>query len=53
MYDLLKERQTAAIQNAKRLLSRYHPCNPEKDDPSTTVYQLVETLNEFIPGDST
>jgi hypothetical protein len=51
MYDLLKERQTAAIQNAKRLRDRYHPCNPEKNDPSTTVYQLVEALNLFIVGD--
>jgi hypothetical protein len=52
MYDLLKERQHDAIQNAKKLLSRYHPCNPEKDDPSTTVHILVETLNEFISVDA-
>lgn len=53
IYGLLKKRQPAAIQNAKRLRDRYHPCNPEKDDPSTTVHTLVETLNEFIAEDST
>jgi len=53
MYNLLKERQADAIRNAKKLLDRYDPCNPEKDDPSTTVHTLVETLNEFIAGDST
>ena len=53
MYDLLKERQDNAIQNAKKLLSRYVSCNPEKDDPSTTIHKLVETLNEFISEDST
>ncbi|MDI9571354.1 MAG: RloB family protein [Pseudomonadota bacterium] len=52
MYGLLKERQGNAIRNAKTLLSRYHPCNPEKDDPSTSVHELVETLNEFISDDS-
>ncbi len=53
MYDLLKERQIVAIQNAKKLLNRYNPCNPEKNDPSTRVHELVETLNEFIAGNST
>ncbi len=52
MYDLLKERQANAIQNAKMLLSRYDPRNPEKDDPSTTVHKLVEALNDFFPEDS-
>jgi hypothetical protein len=53
MYDLLKERQAEAIQNAKKLCNRYISCNPEKDDPSTTVHELVEALNEFISEDST
>jgi hypothetical protein len=52
MYDLLKERQTTAIRNAEKLLGRFNPRNPEKDDPSTTVHKLVEALNEFIPVDS-
>jgi hypothetical protein len=53
IYDLLKGKQADAIRNAKTLLNRYHPCNPEKDDPSTTVHVLVETLNEFVAPDST
>lgn len=53
MYELLKARQQEAIRNAKRLLATYSLCNPERDDPSTTVYQLVETLNAFILGDNT
>ncbi len=48
MYDLLKARQSSAIRNARKLLTRYTPCNPEKDDPSTTVHLLVEALNEFV-----
>lgn len=53
MYELLQGQQADAIRNAKTLLNRYYPCNPEKDDPSTTVHVLVETLNEFIAPDST
>ncbi|HNU99049.1 MAG TPA: RloB family protein [Verrucomicrobiota bacterium] len=30
MYDLLKDRQATAMQNARKLLTRYVPCNPEK-----------------------
>lgn len=52
MYKYLKERQPVAIRNARKLLSRYSPCNPEKDDPSTTVHLLVEWLNEFIEDDA-
>ena len=48
MYDLLKDQQWAAMRNARKLLTRYVPCNPEKDDPSTTVHLLVEALNEFV-----
>ncbi len=49
MYAQLKERQGVAMRNARKLLTRYSPCNPEKDDPSTTVHLLVEALNDFIP----
>ena len=46
MYDLLKERQPEAIRNARRLLDSYGPDhNPERDNPCTTVHQLVEELN--------
>ena len=48
MYRKLKNRQTSAIKNAERLLDGYHPANPEKDNPSTTVHLLVEQLNRFV-----
>jgi hypothetical protein len=48
MYILLKHRQLVAMRNARKLMTRYAPCNPEKDDPSTTVHLLVEILNEFV-----
>lgn len=51
MYALLKDKQAVAIRNARKLLTRYSPCNPEKDDPSTTVHLLVEALNDFIPDE--
>lgn len=50
IYDELKDKQIDAIKNAKRLLKQYEPPNPEGDNPSTTVYLLVETLNKFIPN---
>jgi len=50
MYAYLNSRQESAIKNAKKLRNRYWPCNPEKDDPSTTVYRLVEALNEYLPN---
>ena len=48
MYKLLKNRQPMAIKHAKLLINKYVSCNPEKDNPSTTVHELVETLNEFL-----
>jgi len=46
MYNLLKEQQPDAIRNARRLLDSYGPDhNPERDNPCTTVHQLVEELN--------
>lgn len=50
MYDELKDKQVDAMKNAKRLLKKYNPPNPEEDNPSTTVYLLVDTLNKFIPN---
>ncbi len=47
LYEELKALQPIAIRNAKKLLSCYAPCNPEQDDPSTSVHILVEYLNEF------
>ncbi|MGL4379468.1 MAG: RloB family protein [Microcoleaceae cyanobacterium] len=50
IYNELKDKQVDAMKNAKRLLEKYNPPNPEKDNPSTTVHLLVETLNKFIPN---
>lgn len=47
-YALLKSKQSTAIKNARQLSKRYLPCNPEKDNPSTNVQELVEALNKFI-----
>jgi len=44
LYIRLLNRQPTAIQNAKRLLATYDPPDPCPDDPSTTVFQLVEEL---------
>lgn len=47
LYRLLKEKQLMAIKNAKILYqNRTH--SPAKDNPSTTVFQLVEELNRHI-----
>ncbi len=48
MYDTLKPLQDEAIANAKRLLATYKPHIPNKDNPSTTVFELVEYLNRYI-----
>ena len=48
MYNVLFENQWKAIQNAKKLLACYCSENPNANNPSTTVYKLVEYLNEFI-----
>jgi len=54
MYKLLKDRQPDAIRNAKRLLASYQKIDPGRNDPSTTVFRLVEILNAFISnGEST
>ena len=50
MYDALRKRQPEAIRNAKRLMSQYASPNPENDNPSTTVHELVEELNDEIQG---
>jgi len=48
MYKILLGKQSDAIRNAKLLLSKYEPLNPNNDNPSTTVFELVEYLNRFI-----
>jgi hypothetical protein len=46
MYFQLKDKMENAIENAKKLFSTYKPSNPEKDNPSTTVFELIEELKE-------
>lgn len=48
LYEELLDRQPDAIRNAKRLLTTYAPNRPAHDNPSTTVYLLVEELNKFL-----
>jgi RloB-like protein len=48
IYEELIDLQADAIRNAKRLHASYSPRNPERDNPSTTVFELVEALNKFI-----
>ena len=48
MYEELEQRQSAAIRNARRLLSKYNPPSPVSDNPSMTVHLLVEELNRFL-----
>jgi len=48
MYADLLSQQQAAIRNAKKLHRRYNPHYPEKDNPCTTVYLLVEELNKYL-----
>jgi RloB-like protein len=48
IYDELIHKQATAIKNATNLLKLYKPCNPVKDNPSTTVHLLVQELNKFI-----
>jgi len=50
MYEDILHKQSDAIRNAKRLLAQYVPRDPERDNPSTTVFELVEELNRYLPG---
>lgn len=49
IFDELLELQETAIKNAKKLLASHSDgCNPERDNPSTTVHLLVELLNKIV-----
>lgn len=48
IYEEIESLQATAIKHAKNLLKQYDTPNPETDNPSTTVYLLVEELNKFI-----
>ena len=47
MYKKLEDKMDDAIKNAKRLHEGWNGGEPEKSDPSTTVYKLVERLREL------
>lgn len=49
IYQDLLGRQGDAIHNARNLLAEYNPPNPAQDNPSTTVFRLVEELNRYAP----
>jgi hypothetical protein len=48
VYEELLLPQPEAIRNARQLLQQYSPCQPESDNPSTTVHLLVQELNRFV-----
>lgn len=48
MYQELQDKQPTAIKRATKLLRQYEPNRPEKDNPSTTVYLLVQCLNALV-----
>ena len=48
IFETLKPLQDVAIRNAKKLLESYgEEHNPESDNPSTTIYKLVNILNSL------
>lgn len=48
MYVLIKDKEKYAIKNARRLLDSYNGQRPfSKNNPSTTVHLLVESLNNL------
>ena len=46
MYKILRGRMDTALRNAKQLIKEYRPLHPGRDDPSTTVHELVIALQE-------
>lgn len=49
MYTLLEDMQSNAIKNARMLVKRYDDTIPyAKRNPSTTVFLLVEELNQYL-----
>jgi hypothetical protein len=49
IYRQLLPHQATAIRNARNLLAHYAPRNPAYDNPSTTVFELVEQMNRYAP----
>ncbi len=48
IYRKLYDKQEIAIKNSGKLLASHPSINPAKNNPSTTVYELVEYLNQFL-----
>jgi hypothetical protein len=48
MYDFLKKKQKDAIKFSKKLFNSYPTYNPLKNNPSSTVHNLVDELNKFL-----
>jgi len=48
MYNLLKQMQPTAINNAKKVLENISGGNPALEESSTTVHRLVEELNKYL-----
>ena len=46
MYDKLFNKIETAIKHAEKLYAQYNHRNPAKENPSTTVYQLVKELKK-------
>lgn len=49
-YDLLKEEQEKAINNAARLLEEHGAKPYHQRNPATTVHLLVGSLNKYLRG---
>ena len=49
VYDALRERgnESHAIRWARKLYSYFDHSNPAEENPSTTVFLLIEELNRF------
>ena len=48
LYDTLNNKQTKAIERARKLHNNHSDKTPANQNPCTTVYQLVEELNKYI-----
>ncbi len=48
MFEILSENQDRAIKNAEKLLNSYPYKDPDKNNPSTTVQELVKELNKYV-----
>ena len=47
MFDILLTKMEQAIRNASTLIESYSTRNPNRNNPSTTVHELVIELNKY------